>query len=95
MLYALNAGTGALVWSTNVGAAILPPDEQNISQPLTGLGAGQDLLVVPAGNTVSAFFNPTPPAAPSTPIPTLSEWAFVALIALLLLFALGAIRRNR
>jgi hypothetical protein len=42
------------VWSTSVGAAIPAPDEQNATQ-LTGLGAGQGLLVVPAGSTLSAY----------------------------------------
>ncbi len=55
MLYALDATTGAVVWSTNVGAAIPPPNEQGVGQPQTGLGAGQGLLVVPAGNTVTAY----------------------------------------
>ena len=54
MLYVLNAATGAVAWSTNVGSAITRPDEQNAVQ-LTGLGAGQGLLVVPAGNTIAAY----------------------------------------
>jgi outer membrane protein assembly factor BamB len=52
-LYALDATTGAAVWQTTV-SPIAQPDEQNAVQ-LTGLGAGQGLLVVPAGNTVTAF----------------------------------------
>ena len=39
----------------DVGAGIPRPDEQNVSQPLTGLGAGQGLLVVPAGNRLAAY----------------------------------------
>ena len=35
--------------------AIPAPDEQNVSQPLTGLAAGQGLLVVPAGNVLRAY----------------------------------------
>jgi outer membrane protein assembly factor BamB len=54
MLYALDAATGNQVWSTSVGAAIPAPDEQNATQ-LTGLGAGQGLLAVPAGSTLSAY----------------------------------------
>jgi outer membrane protein assembly factor BamB len=54
-LYGLDLVKGRVVWSTNVGAAIAGPDEQNVSQPLTGLGAGQGLLVVPAGNRLSAY----------------------------------------
>jgi outer membrane protein assembly factor BamB len=55
MLYGLGLRKGNVVWSTNVGAGIPGPDEQNVSQPLTGLGAGQGLLVVPAGNQLSAY----------------------------------------
>jgi outer membrane protein assembly factor BamB len=55
MLYALNAATGAVVWSTNIGTAISQPDERGLGQPLTGLGAGQGLLVVPAGDTLLAY----------------------------------------
>jgi outer membrane protein assembly factor BamB len=69
MLYALNAATGAIVWSTNVGAGIWPPDEQNVSQPLTGLGAGQGLLVVPAGKTVFAFSRVADRTAPVITVP--------------------------
>jgi outer membrane protein assembly factor BamB len=64
-LYALNAETGGEVWSTDVGAPVSGADEQNGSEPLAGLAAGQGLLVVPAANTLSAY------AADHTP-PTLS-----------------------
>jgi outer membrane protein assembly factor BamB len=53
-LYALNAATGTVAWTTNVGASIPTPDEQNAVQ-LSGLAAAQGLLVVPAGTTVSAY----------------------------------------
>jgi outer membrane protein assembly factor BamB len=55
MLYGLNVSTGKIAWSTNVGSGIPGPDKQNVSQPLTGLGAGQGLLVVPAGDQLSAY----------------------------------------
>ena len=55
MLYGLDLRRGLPVWSANVGAGIPGPDEQNVSQPLTGLGAGQGLLVVPAGNRLAAY----------------------------------------
>jgi outer membrane protein assembly factor BamB len=55
VLYGLDLRRGRVVWSTNVGAAIPGPDEQNVSQPLAGLGAGQGLLVVPAGNLLAAY----------------------------------------
>ena len=54
-LYGLNVANGAVVWSTNVGSAIQKPDEQNGNKPLTGLGAGRGLLVVPAGDTLVAY----------------------------------------
>ena len=55
MLYGLNLSRGNVVWSVNVGSGIPAPDEQNVSQPLTGLGAGQGLLVVPAGDHLTAY----------------------------------------
>ena len=55
MLYGLDRRRGRVVWSTNVGAPILGTDEQNVSQPHTGLGAGQGLLVVPAGTRLVAY----------------------------------------
>lgn len=57
-VYALDLGSGQTVWNGSAGAAILAPDEQNVSQPLTGLGAGEGYLVVPAGSTLTAFANP-------------------------------------
>jgi hypothetical protein len=42
---------------------VAPPDEQNVSQPITGLGAGNGLLVVPAGNWLVAY--EARPGAPS------------------------------
>jgi len=54
-LYALDPRSGQEVWSTNVGVGIPGPDEHNVSQPLTGLGAGEGLLVIPAGNLLIAF----------------------------------------
>jgi hypothetical protein len=54
-LYAVNAATGAQTWSASTGSPINGPDEQNLSQPLTGLGAGYDFLVVPAGNTLTLY----------------------------------------
>ncbi len=54
-LFALNPSTGAQVWSDNVGAPIAGPDEQNVSQPLTGMAAGEGLLLVPAGHVLVAY----------------------------------------
>jgi outer membrane protein assembly factor BamB len=54
-LYALSASSGAVTWSANVGAPIPAPDEQNVSQPLTGLATSGGLIVVPAGQLVVAY----------------------------------------
>jgi outer membrane protein assembly factor BamB len=54
-IYALSASSGAVTWSANVGAPIPAPDEQNVSQPLTGLATSGGLLVVPAGQRVVAY----------------------------------------
>jgi outer membrane protein assembly factor BamB len=54
-VYALSAVTGSVAWSANAGAGIAAPDEQNVSQPLTGLAESGGLLVVPAGSTLVAF----------------------------------------
>ena len=62
-LYAVDGSTGHSVWSDNVGTAIQAPDEQNAAT-LTGLGAGEGHLIVPAGSTVTTY---TPASADSTP----------------------------
>ena len=54
-VYAVNANTGLQIWRGNTGSAISAPDEQNVSAPLTGLGAGEGYLVVPAGNVLTAW----------------------------------------
>ena len=56
-LYALDGRTGSLLQTVVVGSAILAPDEQNVSQPLTGLAAGDNLLIVPATNQLVAYGN--------------------------------------
>ena len=62
-LYALDASTGTNVWTGTVGAAVNAPDEHNLLGPLTGLGAGEGLIVVPASNLVVAY-----EAQPVTPV---------------------------
>ena len=62
-LYALDENTGTNVWTGSVGAPVNRPDEQSISVPLTGLGAGEGLIVVPASNLVVAY-----EATPVTPL---------------------------
>ena len=53
-VYAVQASTGQQVWSANVGAPVARPDEQNATV-LTGLATANDLLLVPAGTTLTAF----------------------------------------
>lgn len=53
-LYALDAQTGASVWTTNLGANMLGPDENNVKM-LTGFAAADGMLVVSAGNRLIAF----------------------------------------
>jgi outer membrane protein assembly factor BamB len=56
-VYALDAATGAQLWVINTGAAIY----SGIGNVISGLAAGDGLLVVPAGNTLSAFTLSTNP----------------------------------
>lgn len=53
-LYAVDATSGAQVWTQNVGAAMRSNTSGQVSI-YTGMSAGEGLLVVPAGNTVSAY----------------------------------------
>jgi outer membrane protein assembly factor BamB len=54
-VYAVDAGTGTQVWSGTAAAGISAPNEWFGGQPLTGLGAGEGYLVVPAGDSVTAW----------------------------------------
>ena len=54
-LYAIRRLTGGAVWSEDLGTSLFGPDEQNVSQPLTGLSAGDGLIVIPAGKTLIAY----------------------------------------
>ncbi len=53
-VYALDAATGSQLWSSSVGTTISAPDEHN-ALILTGFGAGEGYLVVPAGSSVTAW----------------------------------------
>jgi outer membrane protein assembly factor BamB len=54
-LYGLDATTGSLLWTQNLGAAVGSPENGgNALQGYSGLSAGDGVLVVPAGNTVTA-----------------------------------------
>jgi outer membrane protein assembly factor BamB len=68
-LYAVNAANGTTAWSTDTGDDIPAPDEINPSQPLTGLGVGEDTLIVPAGSTLLAYAG----ANVGSGIPSVSE----------------------
>lgn len=54
-LYAVSGATGKSVWSTAVGAPVQAPNEDDVSQPLTGLAAGGGLVVVPATHLLAAY----------------------------------------
>jgi outer membrane protein assembly factor BamB len=56
-VYGLNAATGVQLWTANAGGAISAGNGNVIS----ALAAGDGLLVVPAGNTLSAFTLSTNP----------------------------------
>ena len=61
-LYALDVNTGYTTWQAKAPAAIAGPDEQDVSQPLTGLAVANGILVVPAGSTLVAYSIFGPPA---------------------------------
>ncbi len=54
-LYALDVATGLQVWKQTLTAPIPRGAGWGTSIPLSGLTAGNSLLVVPAGNTLTAF----------------------------------------
>jgi outer membrane protein assembly factor BamB len=61
-LYALDATSGAQLWTKNLGAPITgPATGGNANQGATGLSAGDGLLIVPAGNNVIAYVLSTNP----------------------------------
>jgi len=60
-LYALDGATGAQVWTVNLGAAIPAGPGWGAGIPLSGLAVGDGLLIVPAGNTLTAYVLSTSP----------------------------------
>jgi outer membrane protein assembly factor BamB len=54
-LYGLDASTGVQVWKQSLGTAIPQGATWGHSMPYSGMNAGDGLLVVPAGNTLTAF----------------------------------------
>jgi len=55
MLYGLDVTSGTVNWQLPAASPILAPDEQNVSQPLTGLGIADGILVVPATDTLLGY----------------------------------------
>jgi hypothetical protein len=55
LLQALAIEDGAVISSTQLPAAPAGPDEQNVSQPLTGFSAAEDKLFIPCGQQLLAF----------------------------------------
>jgi outer membrane protein assembly factor BamB len=60
-LYTLDAATGMVLWQTTLGAPIAPQGNGLADQAESGLAAGDGLLVVPAGDTVTAYTLSTSP----------------------------------
>lgn len=54
-LFLVDGRSGALVWSTKLPGHIPYPDEINGTQPLTGLGAGENILIIPGRRHTFAF----------------------------------------
>jgi outer membrane protein assembly factor BamB len=54
-LYGLDANTGQQQWVQDLGAPIPAGAGWGARMPITGLSAGDGLLVAPAGNTLTAF----------------------------------------
>jgi outer membrane protein assembly factor BamB len=69
-LYALDASTGANVWTGNLGSAVSYTGEGfDVSAPFPGLSAGEGMIVVPAGTLLVAYQSALPIPTP-TPTPT-------------------------
>lgn len=52
---AYDGASGALLWRDALPASVAYPDERNVSSTLAGLGAGEDTLLVPAGEFLVAY----------------------------------------
>jgi outer membrane protein assembly factor BamB len=60
-IYALDQTSGQVLWQDSVGSAIPTGVGSNAVMPLTGLSAGDGLLLVPGSNTVTAYVLSTNP----------------------------------
>ena len=54
-IYALDQVTGQILWQDNVGAAIPSGSGWNAGMPMSGLSAGDGLLIVPGLTTLTAY----------------------------------------
>jgi outer membrane protein assembly factor BamB len=54
-IYALDASNGAVAWQKKLGAPLPSGPTYAQSTPLSGLAAGDGILVVPAGDTLTAY----------------------------------------
>lgn len=59
-LYALNPATGAPEWTASLPFPAVTSSEYSNTSPYVAMAAGEDLLVVPAANSVVAFEAATP-----------------------------------
>lgn len=55
LVYALDEASGQIAWSASLGSPVDPPDDDDLTRPLPGLGVGDGLLVVPAGHRLIAY----------------------------------------
>ncbi len=56
-LYAVDEKTGNQLWVENLDSPITAANETSGIEPIAGLGASYDLLIVPAGGTLTAYGN--------------------------------------
>jgi outer membrane protein assembly factor BamB len=54
-IHLFDAASGNALWSANAGAPILASNEYGYGPPLNGLGAGENMLFVPASHLLVAF----------------------------------------
>ena len=76
-MYAVKASNGEEVWSTTAGTSIPDIDEQTSTQPMTGLAAGDGILVVPTSTTLVAYETDNSPTITwdsPTPAPNSLGW---------------------
>jgi outer membrane protein assembly factor BamB len=60
-VYGLGAASGSVLWQVNMGAALPHGAGWDAGMPLSGLAAGDGLLVIPAGTKVTAYTLSTDP----------------------------------